>query len=55
MQAKNQVRQQSQIENITQQEGNEIKKLLFKSTSANFHDSWHQGFYFDSKIKYGIV
>lgn len=29
--------------------------MLFKSNTANFHDSWHQGFYFDQKIKYGIV
>jgi ubiquitin carboxyl-terminal hydrolase MINDY-3/4 len=42
------------VENITQTESVEIRKLLFKSASSNFHDSWHQGFYFDNKIKYGI-
>jgi hypothetical protein len=44
----------TKVDNITSAESLEIKKLLFKSSSANFHDSWHQGFYFDSKIKYGI-
>ncbi len=42
------------IDNISQTESIEIRKLLFKNASANFHDSWHQGFYFDNKIKYGI-
>jgi len=33
-----------------------MKKLLFQSgTGNNFHDSWVQGFYFDPKMKYGLV
>lgn len=28
--------------------------MLFKNGTTNFHDSWHQGFYFDPKVTYGI-
>jgi hypothetical protein len=42
------------IEQISQSESISIKTLLFRSKTANFHDSWHQGFFFDEKIKYGI-
>ncbi|TNV73474.1 hypothetical protein FGO68_gene15445 [Halteria grandinella] len=48
------LQQQIKVDPISQSESNEIKKLLFKSASSNFHDSWHQGFYFDNSIKYGI-
>ena len=36
-----QLKQYMKIENISQSESGEIKRLLFKSASAGFHDSWH--------------
>lgn len=38
---RSQIKAQTKIENISQAESTDIKKLLFKSATANFHDSWH--------------
>ena len=39
---------------ITLEEANGIKNLLFKDGKGHLHDSWMQGFFFDSTIRYGI-
>jgi len=39
---------------ITLEEANGIKNLLFKDGKGHLHDSWMQGFFFDSNIRYGI-
>lgn len=39
---------------ITAEEARGIKHLLFKDGAGHLHDSWMQGFFFDSTIKYGI-
>eukprot|EP00347_Sterkiella_histriomuscorum_P020281 403338405 len=49
-----QIRQYYNEGSISQSESTEIRRLLFKNPSSNFHDSWHQGFYFDKKLNYGI-
>ena len=40
--------------NLTGQEVQGIKQLLFGTDTGHFHDSWSQGFYFDKKMQYGI-